>query len=229
MTLKRKRSSPSFSSHSTTNSEDSAMDTSDIPCFYQQNKPVDAFAQKSTWSFPMYNNDSCEPHLDSRTRKRHRDNRPEEQEVYGVSRWVGAMMNMSSLADVCCYAASTIQRLYDAQRNHPDAAPIPSVQSLATPFAPAQKSTLHSFWSINQAPAVSEPTQMQLDVEMASSVRATLNCEDCDRSLRYNDALDVDEDLVRQEMACGICQRHVCDICAVLGYERLCLACASKR
>lgn len=228
MTLKRKRSSPS-SSPSTINSDDSAMDTPAIPFFYQQNKPVDAFAQKSNWSCPAYMEDSCGSHLNSRTRKRHRDNRPEEQEIYGVSRWIGAVINMSSLADACRCAASTIQRLYDAQRYHPDAEPIPSAPALAAPLAPAQRSTLHSFWNINQSSVVSEPTQTQLDVEMISNVPLPMNCEDCDRSLRYDDSMDVDEDLLRQEMACGICQRHVCDLCAVLGNERLCLACASNR
>lgn len=206
MTLKRKRSSPS-SSPSTINSDDSAMDTPAIPFFYQQNKPVDAFAQKSNWSCPAYMEDSCGSHLNSRTRKRHRDNRPEEQEIY----------------------ASTIQRLYDAQRYHPDAEPIPSAPALAAPLAPPQRSTLHSFWNINQSSVVSEPTQTQLDVEMISNVPLPMNCEDCDRSLRYDESMDVDEDLLRQEMACGICQRHVCDLCAVLGNERLCLACASNR
>lgn len=227
MALKRKRSSPGFSSPSSLSS-DSTTQSSPLPSFYHQSKPIAPFYQKPTWSFPTYDDTLSSQHLNSRTRKRHRDNRPDEEQIHGVSCWIGAIMDMSSLADVCRRAASTIDRLYQAQRQHPDASPVlsqPVIQA-QQPTQP-QRSTLHSFWRIGQPPAA---TMMVVDSGPKHLERVTTppNCEDCDRPLRAEDAMDVDEYTLNQETRCASCERSICDTCAILGTARTCLACASR-
>ncbi|KAK6389993.1 hypothetical protein LTR65_006045 [Meristemomyces frigidus] len=225
MALKRKRSAPSFSSPAfsdastatSTTTTNTNTDTAAIPFFYPQSKPVEPTHQKQpTWSWPTYDDDtSSAQHLNSRTRKRHRDDRPDEQAVY----------------------ASTISKLYEAQRRHPNASPVMSAQSLQPAWmAPnvlpvqAQKSTLHSFWRIPSAPV--DLNAMQIDA-VARSVPfedAAMRCEDCERPLQHdNDAMELDSGMLEQETACAVCKRQVCDTCAVLGHDRICLSCASGR
>lgn len=90
MALKRKRSTPSFISTSplSTSSSTSTLTNPDgqLPCMYAQSKPVESLYQKPTWSFPTYESDepSSVHHLGSRTRKRHRDDRPDESSVHGM-------------------------------------------------------------------------------------------------------------------------------------------------
>lgn len=230
MALKRKRSSPSFSSPAFSDASTTSTDTAAIPFFYQQAKPVEPLYNKPTWAFPTYDDSPSAQHLNSRTRKRHRDDRPDEEAVYGVSCWLGAVIQVSTLADVCRCAASTISRLYEAQRRHPDASPMPSSQSLqptVNAHHPAQKSTLHSFWRLPSAPFGAQP--MQLDVGSSSEASLELKCEDCDRASWHQDAMDLGDGALEQDAACNMCRRHVCDTCAVLGNARICLACASGR
>jgi len=238
MTLKRKRSSPSFSSPSALSDTTTTTGTaSPLPFFYQQSKPIEPTYGKPTWAWPTYDDEPSAQHLSSRTRKRHRDDRPDEQSVYGTSSaalWLGAITQMSMLTDVGWCAASTISRLYEAQRRHPDASPIPSSQTLALApasmpvAAQAQKSTLHSFWRLpTNAPSRAEA--MQIDGGIQQGATLEVRCEDCDRALQHGDAMDVDEGMLEQETACSVCRRHVCDTCAVLGNERICLGCANGR
>lgn len=225
MALKRKRSSPGFSSPSSVGSE-TTIQSSPLPSFYHQSKPIAPFYQKPSWSFPTYDDSPSSQHLNSRTRKRHRDNRPDEQQIHGVSCWIGAIMDMSNLADVCRRAANTIDRLYQAQRQHPDASPVLSqpVVQVQQPMQ-SQRSTLHSFWRIEQPPSA---TRMAVDTgPKVLGIQMSTNCEDCDRSLRPDDAMDIDEDTLDQETRCSSCQRSICDTCAILGTARTCLACAS--
>ena len=70
---------------------------------------------------------------------------------------------------------------------------------------------------------------MQIDGGAEQRASLEVRCEDCDQALRHDDAMDIDEDVLEQEKACSVCRRHVCDTCAVLGKERICLACASGR
>lgn len=59
------------------------------------------------------------------------------------------------------------------------------------------------------------------------STQAGLRCEDCDRHLQSDDAMELDEDILVQEKSCQLCKRHVCDVCAVQGDARICLGCAA--
>ena len=239
MALKRKRSTPTFSSPSSIDSSNS------LPFFYAQTKPTpsEALYQKPTWSFPTYSSsNSSSPEtrhshssdlgtrLDSRTRKRHRDDRPDEHSIYGASScWLGAVIEMSTLADVCRCAASTISRLYEAQRQHPRAEPVISSEPSHQTAAPAQRSTLHSFWNISSAPQPPTTVPMMVDAMPTSTQRGEMRCEDCDGSIRQDDAMELDGGQLELEAACSSCTRQVCNRCAVLGNERICLACVTTR
>ena len=239
MALKRKRSTPFISSpvsDISTTTIGSSDETAAIPFFYQQQKPISPLPlqqQKPTWSWPIYDDTPSTQLLNSRTRKRHRDDRPDEQQIHGTSCWLGTIIQTSTLADTCRVAASTIQRLYDAQRKHPEASPIPSHQSITAimhqqPQSQPQSSTLHSFWRLPPtSTCVSQP--MQIETASQPPTSELLQCEDCDRSLRIADAMDIDESITEQESMCAMCRRHVCDGCAVLWDERICLGCANGR
>ncbi|TKA79119.1 hypothetical protein B0A55_02427 [Friedmanniomyces simplex] len=185
MALKRKRSSISFSSpatiYSTTTTTIDSPSTTAIPYYYQQHKPTPALHEKPTWAFPTYDHSPSAQHLNSRTHKRHRDNRPDEQQVH----------------------ASTINRLYDAQRKHPDAAPVLSSQSVSAAAVQErpQRSTLHAFWNLpSSAPVRIEG--MQLDGGGGHRIRDEApRCEDCERPLREENAMEVDDGLLEQDTA----------------------------
>lgn len=232
MLHKRKRSSTTILSSPTT---DLPSSTSTVQSFYPHTKPVIL----SPFHSPSKPSSSFDPdtpsHLNTRTRKRHRDNRPDAEAVHGTSSpptpWLGAVIQMRALADVCSIAASTIQRLYQAQRENAAAEPgvAPGQQQQyqqhhqeqdhLQPAPQPQKSTLHSFWRIEQPVPIMVP-QMQR-VAVAQEPR----CEDCDGALRDEEAMDVDEDSA-EDKACGSCRRPVCNSCAVYGRERVCAGCA---
>ena len=224
MALKRKRSSPSLSSLA---SDGSVASPDQLFSFYFQSKPIEPLFHKSSSPFPTYNEKPHREYLNSRTRKRHRDGRPDDQTVYGVSCWLGAVINMSTLADVCRCAASTINRLYDAQRQHPHASPVRSQTSMPQrqPNQP-QKNTLHAFWRICQPPIEASLTT---DSDHIPNTTPVSRCEDCDGALRHEEAMDIDEAVFEHETTCHICQRHVCDTCAIRGDVRICLSCSSGR
>ncbi|KXT03566.1 hypothetical protein AC578_10007 [Pseudocercospora eumusae] len=199
MPLKRKRSSPAFSP-AASDTSDATTPSSPLSFFYHQTKPVAPLFDKPTRSCPTYDDQLTSQHLNSRTRKRHRDNRPDEQEVY----------------------ASTIHRLREAQKQHPNAAPVPSQHTQVQPNAQPQRSTLHSVWRIPQA-----PIHTAMIVHSQDQARAESRCEDCEGPLRHSDAMDLDEVLLEEECRCKSCYRKVCDTCAVLRNARVCLECAS--
>lgn len=141
-------------------------------------------------------------------------------------------MTMSTLADICRIAASTIEKLYDAQRQHPTAEPVPSHPASIKPMEVAatrpQKTTLHTFWKIAQPPSTAlNPGVVSPACSSARGLTVDweLRCEDCNHGLRNDDAMDLDD---AQGTACHRCRRHVCDGCAVTWNERVCLPCACR-
>jgi hypothetical protein len=198
MLHKRKRSENILSSPT---SSLPSNNPSTVQAFYPHTKPIlSPFHSDKSSSF-----DSDTPsHLNIRTRKRHRDNRPDADSV----------------------AASTIQRLYQAQRENAAAEPglAPGQQrqneqmQMQQQMVQPQKSTLHSFWRIDQpVPIVARAPRIAVVQEP--------RCEDCDGGLRDEGAMDVDEGSFENK-ACGSCRRPVCDGCAVYGRERVCAGCA---
>ncbi|KAI8274583.1 hypothetical protein K4K56_001692 [Colletotrichum sp. SAR 10_98] len=119
-------------------------------------------------------------HLDSRTRKRFRDNRPSQEEVH----------------------QRTLNMLYSAQQQdqHMETesslspAPVPAIAARNT-----QKS-LHSFWNIKSAqPPVSRTASPPVHQRALSPT----SCEDCGAGLASADADGMDIDGCKGDNACG--------------------------
>ncbi|KAI4945266.1 hypothetical protein J4E86_009152 [Alternaria arbusti] len=135
----------------------------------------------------------------NRTQKRVRDNRPDEQAIH----------------------KNTLNMLFAAQREHPEAAPIPSDalpthQPSTLASSKPQKSTLHSFWKQLPAPPVQPIFSMPVQQDQASS--QVPRCEDCDTPLHgERDEMDVDMDMdmggavAHSPFACSDCGRNAQD------------------
>lgn len=83
MAIKRKRSSATFSpmsdsSISSTFTYESSSPTR-IPSFYTQSKPTSTIHSSNGWKNM---DETISDNINSRTMKRHRDNRPDEEQVY---------------------------------------------------------------------------------------------------------------------------------------------------
>lgn len=188
----------------------------------------------------------------SRTRKRHRDNRPDENIIHRT-----LLLRSHSTIKLTCYAENTLSLLFSAQQSshnegqshvQPINLPPPAFQNLAnTPVIPSpNQSSLHSFWTLPKQRSFSSPSS--IDSSNASTPNSTptpnhmsyfqpSNCEDCDASLNGSggDAMDVDQmdvDMVigGENYGCSSCGKQVCRQCAVsnLGAERRCLGCAGQ-
>jgi hypothetical protein len=162
----------------------------------------------------------------NRTRKRVRDNRPDERAIHGMSCNARHHIKMLILD-----TENTLNKLFAAQRNQPHASPISS-DTMAlqdTTISKPQRSTLHSFWKQLPAPPTQPPS-------FASRSQPQLpSCEDCDTSLQsVNDSMDVDMDVdmgsavESHPYACSDCGKNVCGTCAVVSSRRHCLQCATR-
>jgi hypothetical protein len=133
-------------------------------------------------------------------------------------------------------AETTLQKLFSAQRNHPDASPVPS-ESIPTQqptpslSKPVQKSTLHAFWKQLPAP----PVQPIFHISHQQQETQGPRCDDCDTPLQsVNDSMDVDMDtdmggiVESSPFACSDCGKNVCGTCAVVSARRHCLQCATS-
>lgn len=194
---------------------------------------------------------SIDNHLNSRTRKRLRDSRPDEETIH----------------------QNTLSRLYAAQQRHeqrseqPDhgtpftPSPTPSRASLAraesttstTSSRTQQKekaqASLHTFFGgghsgstvyiPSQDPRASTPTA-------TSTPPAIPQCEDCSAPLLLpsppnenstvgdSEMMDIDAEIDLgtssddgSAYSCANCSKRVCDTCAVRGDRRVCLECAN--
>ncbi|KAJ4990430.1 hypothetical protein SVAN01_04092 [Stagonosporopsis vannaccii] len=158
----------------------------------------------------------------NRTRKRVRDNRPDERAIHVMPR-----------KHTHTRTENTVQKLFLAQRQLPHASPI---SSAPTPPQPAiavskpQKSTLHSFWNISVPPVQAPLFSYQTTYTQHSGQGP--RCEDCDARLEADESgMDVDMDGDGGEsgslFACCRCGRSVCGMCAVVSDQRHCLQCAT--
>jgi hypothetical protein len=174
-------------------------------------------------------------HLNTRTQKRHRDNRPQQAQIH----------------------ASTVQKLFQAQRKNPHAEPLLSqdLQLLqyqshlqqqqeeqtssninSNQYAPMQKSTLHSFW---QLPPLRDPRPQQsvlncggggggrgrgIQQQQQQQQQDALLCDGCDGVLTFYLESIIDT----TDTTCKNCGKLVCDICSITVERRLCLQCAMQ-
>jgi hypothetical protein len=235
MVLKRKRSDSEIStSSSILSSPLSSSNYMNIDNFHSQKQ----IATPSLFS--------------SRTRKRHRDNRPSESDVHRMPS--SSLLSAQSLTAPS--TEHTLSLLFSAQQQYPQfqfqsPSPFPS-QSHSHPIAsipssnePTQQSSLHSFWAIPSArhgsPSSTSSNSSSNTPNTAPAINSffqATNCEDCDASLNpqdNDDAMDVDMmmdiDMDSGNHACTSCGKQVCHSCAVsnLGAERKCLNCAGRK
>ncbi|KEQ63653.1 uncharacterized protein M437DRAFT_47302 [Aureobasidium melanogenum CBS 110374] len=199
-----------------------------LPNFFAQSKGYDpqspsGWKQSHQQSNTYQEEDTQSQILHSRTRKRYRDGRPEESQIHGsfTSR-ISHLLSRRLHTDSECAVASTVQKLFSAQRAHPHASPIPSYpQTQDLPQdAPAQRSTLHSFWQLPQ----SSQLQVQHGTPAPTMQQEVVMCEGCDRVLVPEYGMDT----LEAETACRGCGKCVCDTCAITAEVRLCLDCAMQ-
>ncbi|CAG5178285.1 uncharacterized protein ALTATR162_LOCUS8624 [Alternaria atra] len=152
MGLKRKHSSDdsplSISSFGAVSTPD-AQSPMSFPKGYDKMMDTDAHvsSRSNAWDFMSVNRVKSSD-WGNRTRKRVRDNRPDERAIH----------------------ENTLNMLFAAQRNHPDASPIPSdalpMHQQPNPVSSKpQKSTLHSFWKQLPAPPVQPIFSMPVQQE----------------------------------------------------------------
>ncbi|KAF1990347.1 hypothetical protein K402DRAFT_324924 [Aulographum hederae CBS 113979] len=203
MALKRKRSDPDISPESTSSwpsvSTRSSMSPSPV-CFGLQ--PNRHTLENAMWNWKPKAYASSGSGLNSRTMKRVRDNRPDASIIHQL----------------------TISKLFNAQKQHPDASPIQSQERLTGYREQApQRSTLHAFWQLPQPPSLLNPVFFQ---PQSSTLVEMARCDDCERPIGTNDSMSMDlDDGPDNEYGCRACGKRVCDICAVAGDERRCLSC----
>lgn len=171
----------------------------------------------------------------SRTRKRHRDNRPSEEDVH--------QHTLSLLFSAQQGSQSHTSQFQPAPVQPPIPAPTGAV--LSTSFRRNhQQSSLHSFWPIPNARETSPSSNASNSsagtptaVSMSSFFSAT-NCEDCDAPLDTEDSQVMDADMMMDidntggsHYGCTRCGKPVCSRCSVsnLGAERKCLLCAGRQ
>lgn len=151
-------------------------------------------------------------YMNLRTRKRIRDNRPDEQTIH--------QSTLAKLFNAQCQP--DIAKIHDK-----DISVVPEIDSrpYSTPHPERAQQSLHSFFAIRQKQAPVMNATIQLPESDTSS------CEDCGNRLLQNqdclvmDTMDYGMD-ADDEYACANCRRRVCDICAVRGNCRICLECA---
>ncbi|QUC17352.1 uncharacterized protein UV8b_01593 [Ustilaginoidea virens] len=196
MTLKRKRSEPELCS-----SPSSVL--SSPPSLGGRPVPPHAF-----FNMPP-------AHLNSRTFKRSRDNRPPEEQVH----------------------QHTLDLLYSAQQRHhqhtrrdarapspsPSPLPLPPDRARAHPHAPSRQGSLHSFWDIASSPAAGPSCLLaERSGPCLPCLVAPASCEDCGAGL---------DGAEPESLPCGACGKCVCFSCSVsdLGERKRCLQCAGRK
>lgn len=221
----------------------------------------------SLLSSPLHSNNSNSMHIDSpsiaspnlfssRTRKRHRDNRPNEAAVHRMPSDSSSLSVHQALTNS---TEHTLSLLYSAQQPshmhiNTNYAQPPSPSSISPrtiipnpPSNSTHQASLHSFWQIPSNRQVSPSSDSSYTSSTSVSPKTIThphllptNCEDCDASLANRaggDEMDVDT-MMDIDMygageanhACTSCGKQVCHSCAVsnLGAERKCLGCAGR-
>lgn len=227
MVLKRKRSDSEISTSSSLLSS-----------------PLSASNYMSIDSFPTNQQIQTPSLFSSRTRKRHRDNRPSENDVHRMQSFPHA-----SAYDLTLFTEHTLSLLFSAQKTQPASQfasppaafqpqyPMPSVPSST---AQSQQSSLHAFWALPSArqsspSSISSNSSVNTPLSIAAnSYFQPTNCEDCDAPFAQDNEdvdmmMDIDSD--GGNHACTNCGKQVCHSCAIsnLGKDRKCLNCAGNK
>lgn len=176
------------------------------------------------WQFPSLR---ANTHMNTRTSKRWRDNRPSEQVIHDntVARLFQAQRRLEAEANFQRNLWPLNNTGYTQQGD----------PALTNAVHETKQKTLHAFFGGSDQQCRStqghansfHPHTSENDFSMSSYF-----CEDCGDVLNNtlglsNDSLGViDLELVANEYACVQCKRRVCDLCSVRGDYRNCLECA---
>lgn len=220
----------------------------------------------SLLSSPLHANNSNSMHIDSpsirspnlfssRTKKRHRDNRPNEDTVHRMS---PHSSNPTAPRPILINSTEhTLSILYSAQQPsniNTNCMPPPSPSAISPrtiiPHPPnnaPHQASLHTFWQLPSNRQISPSSDSSYTSSTSVSPKTIThphliptNCEDCDASLANMDGGDeMDVDTIMDidmygagetNHACTNCGKQVCHSCAVsnLGVERKCLTCAGS-
>lgn len=189
-----------------TSSWDSCSPSSDLSI----SSTASNFYQYGTIPRPPRFND----HINWRTKKRLRDNRPELDVIH----------------------RDTLAKLFGAQqhnqqhdRNETTNNRLSNIQ-VATVAAEPQQRNLHSFFQIPR----SLPCDRPVNMPTGSSKDPDMCCQDCGSDLqsemaRAQDFMDINgmtDILDYDALRCADCNRAVCSTCCVRGDHRICLECA---
>lgn len=210
MALKRKRScsnsSPASTSSFTTSTSRGSQSPTPAPRLFNGAMDLETPIPSNpvlSWNMDVGKLSSLD--LNSRTRKRFRDNRPNENIIH----------------------ETTMDKLFSAQRQFPHAAPILSQsQPPVRNSTPTQKSTLHSFWSLPRSRP--QPIFAHANSSSVSNTQPPC-CEDCDGALQGDGEMDIDygDSSSTDQFECQSCGRSICGTCAVVGDNRNCLHCVT--
>ncbi|TLS28640.1 hypothetical protein PpBr36_01882 [Pyricularia pennisetigena] len=156
-------------------------------------------------------------HLNSRTIKRHRDNRPSENEVHQHT-----LELLYSARDV---PSEHLQQVQQRAHYQPPASFASTQHQGQQQTSATRQTSLHSFWNL---PRTSSKAPTMMPSFSPSTDLGSTSCEDCGSSLRSDDGMmDVDGDGCGGAEACGCnaCGKVVCFSCSVgnLGEHRRCL------
>ncbi|MCJ1484412.1 hypothetical protein MMC06_004583 [Schaereria dolodes] len=235
MALKRKRSASGLSrlTDSSYPSSDGESSTSSvhIPYSWSASTDNDTLMEESNYQLHQIDNwamtinpiipEVIPDHIHGRTRKRFRDNRPDENTIH----------------------QNTYDRLFAAQRS-PSQHSIPSlpratsISSSTSQRRPSGQASLHSFWTLPVRPTVARQPCTEFAFSQQQPPQPDLKCEDCDAYLGIaadENAMAMDIDTARTaleeaEFACRCCRRMVCGMCAVVVVDegRECLQCKTS-
>ncbi|TQS35201.1 hypothetical protein Golomagni_04386 [Golovinomyces magnicellulatus] len=173
--------------------------------------------------------DSCSPTqtvthslCPSRTRKRHRNSRPSDSEVFDhtLSILFSAQRNSQTLS----------QDFSSKANSEPPSTLLPS------PHQPKNQSFLSSYWNISsrrETPCSSKDSIFSAGDLLIPKQPAklllpmTTACEDCGKALYDNKSIPIYFD--GEEHRCRHCGKYVCDSCSIsyIGTEMKCLNCVS--
>lgn len=137
---------------------------------------------------------------------------------------------MDAVRKLITVAENTIEKLFAAQRQHPQPHPVLSEAMVAEhdrSMRNRHQPTLHAFWDPGHGfeySAVNESMETIRDIELN-------RCAHCDNLLRSSPgaAMDVPLELdapINEVFGCHNCGRLACDMCAVEMEHRVCLECA---
>lgn len=260
MTIKRKRAGDDSPFTPDTQSPshyargyDGAMDMeTDMVMDMDMHTNTDTSSRSTTWTFATASRVKGSD-WGHRTRKRFRDNRPDEDSIHGKPNPQSLCAPAATLQPTITnhtMTASTLNKLFAAQRDHPHATPTPTptptltpIDSLAQPCRPVlfhpQKSTLHAFWKQLPAPPVRPHIFPLQPRHPPHTLLPRPQCDDCDAVLHSESghldssmdmAVDVDmgDAAETSAFACHACGKRVCGTCAVVATRRFCLGCATS-